>query len=871
MNLKRVIQYFKIRTSHMLFCMIVFITCSICGQVAPKRLLKEEDFNSWSMLRAPSISADGNWISYPIAFIEKADTLVVMNPIKRITYRVAGGSDGSFLPVHSPRWFVFNTESLGVGIMDLNNGSIKWYNSADYYQTLASSSMLVCVENREDKTEHITLINLDKDEQKFIENISDFALSPNGRYLAYSINSDYNSKVLIRDWDKIQYSYSSKSGKHFFHNIIWKPQSDAVSFMDRSTSLNLKTESESIVSWEIETENIEVLNTSETDILKGRKILSNLFYYSDDGNNLIFNVMPDSKEELEKQVTVQEWRGTDPWVYPKIQNDWHWINQWWKTVWSLEKKKALQIGNEQAPEVIIGPSQKYALVYSRVASQPQFTQVTVSDLYIFNIETGDKHLVVKNVNVSQLHIKISAEGRYISFFKDKQWWVHDIQIKTNTCLTQNLNNSFYSKSSAHGSATQPYGNPGWTKGDLEILIYDHHDLWAMTPDGKLKRRLTNGKENGITFRIDNSNIVKPLNNKGVFQSYKYDIKNHAFILSASKNEIPFAYYIIEEDFKLKLLVSSNKKITSFRKADLANSYVFSEESADTPPTLFYLRNPNDVLKKVYQSNPQNSDFLWGKTELVNFINSSGQDLKAILRYPDNFEEGKTYPMVVNIYEKKSQAISDFIIPTYFEDAGFNARIYTASGYFVLEPDITYVLGAPGFSAVDCVTSAVDAVLDKGNVDKNRIGIIGHSFGGYETAFIITQTNIFKAAVAGAAVTDLTSFYFSVNKDFQIPEMWRFEDQQWRMKNSFYYNKDAYNANSPIQQAENINTPLLLWTGENDGIIPATQSIEFYLALRRLRKDVLFLLYTGEDHALLLPKNQKDLSQRIKVWFDSYLK
>ena len=177
----------------------------------------------------------------------------------------------------------------------------------------------------------------------------------------------------------------------------------------------------------------------------------------------------------------------------------------------------------------------------------------------------------------------------------------------------------------------------------------------------------------------------------------------------------------------------------------------------------------------------------------------------------------------------------------------------------------------GESAKKCVLAAVDAVLLKYNVDPNRIGLTGHSFGGFETDYIIAKTDRFAAAVSGAAVTNLVSGYLYYNTNSASPNFWRFENHQQRMGKSLFEDLSSYLRNSPVLQAEGVNTPLLAWTGEEDKQVYYFQSIEYYLALRRLNKEHTLLIYPGESHTIIDKKNQADLTKRIEAWFAKYLK
>lgn len=228
-------------------------------------------------------------------------------------------------------------------------------------------------------------------------------------------------------------------------------------------------------------------------------------------------------------------------------------------------------------------------------------------------------------------------------------------------------------------------------------------------------------------------------------------------------------------------------------------------------------------------------------------------------------------MLVYIYSRQSKYFHEYNNPTLYSTVGFSPTNYTSDGYFVLYPDIAYVLGEPGESALNCVEAAISMVEKMGMVDSNKMGIIGHSFGGFEVDYIITQTNRFAAAVSGAAVTDFTSSYLSINLYSGYSNAWRYETQQYRMGKSLFENQEQYLNNSPVLLASKITTPLLSWSGKEDTSVDWHQNLELHLAMRKLKKTNQFLVYPGQDHTLSNPESQKDLTTRIKKWFDYYLK
>ncbi len=255
--------------------------------------------------------------------------------------------------------------------------------------------------------------------------------------------------------------------------------------------------------------------------------------------------------------------------------------------------------------------------------------------------------------------------------------------------------------------------------------------------------------------------------------------------------------------------------------------------------------------------------------LVDYVTEKGDSLQGALYLPANYEPGKKYPMLVTIYEKRSQLANTFVTPN--ETSTPNRSLYTSRGYAVLDPDIVYKVNDPGMSAVWCVVPAVKAAIATGVVDSANVGLWGHSWGGYQTAFLVTQTNIFKSAIAGAPLTDMVSMYSSIYWNTGGANQAIFESSQGRFKGNVAENTEAYVRNSPVFHAEKVKTPLIILHNDKDGAVDFNQGITYYNTLRQLGKDVILLEYVGENHGLARPINQKDYAGRMREWFDAYLK
>jgi dipeptidyl aminopeptidase/acylaminoacyl peptidase len=272
---------------------------------------------------------------------------------------------------------------------------------------------------------------------------------------------------------------------------------------------------------------------------------------------------------------------------------------------------------------------------------------------------------------------------------------------------------------------------------------------------------------------------------------------------------------------------------------------------------------------VSDANPQKAGLLWGTAELVPFKNADGVPLQAALYKPENFDARKKYPMMVYIYERLTQNVNHFVNPA--PGTSINISYYVSNGYLVLTPDIVYTVGYPGQSALKCVLPAIQAVVNRGIVDENAIGIQGHSWGGYQIAYMVTQTNRFRAVEAGAPVADMISAYDGIRWGTGITRQFQYERTQSRIGGSIWQYPTRFIENSPIFWADRVQTPVLILQNDGDTAVPWYQGIEFFLALRRLGKEVYLFNYNGQPHGLQNRADQKDYAIRMQQYFDHYLK
>jgi dipeptidyl aminopeptidase/acylaminoacyl peptidase len=238
--------------------------------------------------------------------------------------------------------------------------------------------------------------------------------------------------------------------------------------------------------------------------------------------------------------------------------------------------------------------------------------------------------------------------------------------------------------------------------------------------------------------------------------------------------------------------------------------------------------------------------------------------------PPGYEGGKSYPMIVWLYSGSfmSREVYRFGLESSIL-ASLNLQTLASHGYVVLVADAPLKTGTPVLDLMKAVMPAVDRVVDMGIADSGRLGVMGHSYGGYATTSLIEQTWRFRAAIAYAGIYDLISKYgqFYVGRG---GGGWAETEGQGAIGGTPWQFRDRWIENSPIFYLDRVRTPLLLVHGDLDPI-PYQQSEEVFVGLRRLGKEVVYAKYAGEGHVLKSPANVIDFWNRVIAWFDDHLK
>lgn len=475
---------------------------------------------------------------------------------------------------------------------------------------------------------------------------------------------------------------------------------------------------------------------------------------------------------------------------------------------------------------------------------------------------------IRTLNHGQ-SIKFSDFSPYFFYFKNGDWFAYNPLVNNEFNLTSGIIDF---KSRKHIFEEKIYWEPPnniiITSDPSIVLIYDEFDIWKYNLRERVLDRLTKGREEKNVYRIvekcfQRTNISWQLNSENVL-NWNQNIILQYESLDRERQGLKALYPSLE----VVDLICLNADITSVAISDSKLSFI--SQSYNFSPRINLLDLKTNKSEIIYVSNKTDTLVAKIKSEIISW-NRSGKIGQALVKYPINYDEKIVYPAVVNIYEKKTGALHHYQHPKQLKPAGINYRDYIEDGYMVIEPDLTYTIGKPGFSATEHVVEAVEELSSKIPIDIANMGLTGHSFGGYETNFIITQTNKFKAAVAGAGFSDLVQGYLTMKWTEMRPDFWQFEDKQLRMGKGLFDDYEAYLQNSPIYHVKKVETPLLLWSGKDDYHVNWHQSVAMLLALKRLNKEAVLILYPNEAHVLKNQKNKIDMSKRTKQWFDYYLK
>ena len=614
------------------------------------------------------------------------------------------------------------------------------------------------------------------------------------------------------------------------------------------------------------------------------------FWFTPDGQRIMVGIAP---VKPPKDTTIVDfetaqldiWNWDQPYTPPqqKIRLDW------------TNRKTYQAVVNLDRPGVIVPLTTSFydgvrliaggrtGIALSRddapYVRESAWSDLSLQDVAIVSLADGSRRVVAEGLNAGRLDA--SPGGKYLVWFDntDLNWYTYDIASGTKVNLTGACPVKFYDEEDDHPSKSKPaFGQPRWIEGDASLLIQDRYDVWKFASDGSSAVNLTGGTGRASHDRFSmtspeadrrtenerRAGVVKPLGAKDILY---FSVQNE----DSQKNGL--GSLDMAKPGKTLKYFTDTVAFTTVIKAPEAGTVYFQKGNFRHCYDLYRTDDLFASCEKLSAINPQMADYRWGHAELFHWNAYDGTPMKGLVFVPDGVKPGEKLPVMCYFYEKYSNSLYNFWTPAPSRST-VNISFYTSRGYLVFIPDIVYKDGHPGESAYNCICSGAEALCrEYPFADKDRMAIQGQSWGGYQTAYLVTRTDMFAAAGAGAPVSNMTSAYGGIRWESGITRAGQYEHGQSRIGKTLWDEGglDLYIENSPVFHADKVRTPLLIMHNDNDGAVPWYQGIEYFSALRRLGKPCWLLEYNNEAHNLMERRNCKDLSRRLQQFFDHYLK
>lgn len=466
------------------------------------------------------------------------------------------------------------------------------------------------------------------------------------------------------------------------------------------------------------------------------------------------------------------------------------------------------------------------------------------EMHLWNSLSGEDQILEKDGDV----MYFDKEGNFILRYVKANWKLLDTRTMTDKVIGM-------------PSKAVPYFSSSGT-----ILWSSKGELWELNINDLQKKKIMSVDADSIEV----INVVKKSTEAGFHRKYYYLDDSYLLIAAHHDNDLRSTYYMLDQGKKSVIIQESTDRIKHLQSSNDGKNFIWTEENYNKPPVVM-TKTESSASRTVYQYNAQDKGAKTITKKQLYYKGVNNEDLQASLFLPANFDSKKKYPVVLWIYEKQQEFTDKYLVPTFKNRRGFNARLLLESGYMVLIPDINYGNKGAGLSALQCINNALDELEKLEQVDTKKIALMGQSFGGYETNFIATHSNRFAAYISGASPSDIVHMAYSFNYNFKSPDYYRIEGGQFRMGESFESNNQKYFDNNPLYHASKVTAPMLLWTGTEDKNVDREETRTFFSALRKYRKTVIALFYAGEGHTITQYPAQKDYTLRMLDWFEYFLK
>ena len=893
--------------------LFVLLVTSVFSQ--DKKVIDHTVYNDWKTLKGAQISNDGNYISYEIRphrgdgvlciySVESGQTDTISRATRAqfsggssyIAFKITPGFDTlrtcELEEIKRAKW---PKDSLGIYLLgqdslvkypELKSFSVN--NENDWLAAEFKHNKLRVDEDQKKKwwqckrknkevahesDGHVLWLYHPESEKEF-KDMTHFNMSDNGNFVAFTTHQT------IEDIDSIQMHLFSTADESVWSGVTQYTDVQKMVFSEQENKLAFLATSDTskIKQYELYVQGTDGALLATLDSVKvgldNETAISRHYTprFSNDGGILYFGVGDREVEEPKDTLTKKE----------KVNLDlWHYKDQRLQPEQLLDKDDDLKDAHLHAYDVKTGnvvtlendtltvaavsnlkgdylmgmSDEPYAHTYNWVSPRPR-------DYYRVNINTGEAELVL---SAQKFYPTMAPSGKVMAYYCDGEHHLLDLETGGEECMTCDIEGVVWTED-MNGMPMEAYprGGSDWSRDESKVYIQSEFDYWEydltekrLTSFSHDLGRLNNVELNMRTWEDDSvyfesDNVYFSGFDKTTKGTHFYDIRDH------------------EDHFDLVETGYFDAAVMQLQRSKNKERKILRKMTFEQYPELYTFKDDMSALERISETNPQQKEYNWGTVELTKWISYDGIELEGLLYKPENFDSTKSYPLMVYFYELYSDRLHNHYIPKPTASIIY-ATEYASAGYVVFMPDIRYKPGHPAASAYDCIMSGTDHVLDVlPNVDSTRMALQGQSWGGYQTAQLVTMTTRYRAAMAGAPVANMFSAYGGIRWGSGLNRQFQYERTQSRIGYTIWERPDLYIENSPLFHLPNVQTPLMIMHNDGDGAVPWYQGIELFTGLKRLAKPTWLLNYNDDDHNLMRNANRIDLSIRMRQFFDHYL-
>lgn len=869
-------------------CAVLCLGLSRGEAAAQKRAMTFEDFDSWNTISRKEISADGQYVALQLT-PWRGDARVLL-------YDKTGRELAQYAPAAAPVFSNGNNYLLvtlkpslaevealqlkktkkenmpreGLMLRNLKTGSEERISGVNSFKTAPGKGEWLAYQKKGGDT--LFVRSLDGKKSYHYAGAANYLFAPKAEKMAVILKMGKDSAALCLVDLPTGIQSCIAAGEYDFRQLAFDESGNTFAFLQKAK--NDKTRNGYALYVSGSGKIAELAADGKSAGVPQGWILNDAgtVRFSKNGERIFFGTSPVYREKdttvlAENRPDVQVWSWDEPVQYTQQlfekEKD---LNASFAAVYEVESGKITQLGDRQLPDIRLAKAGDAPFVLASTTVPYEIEEMwegrSRADVYLKEMQTGALTGVLRGTIA---RVNLSPDATYLYWYQpqDSSWYTYSIADKKQYRLTTPTTFMAYDDENDVPDYPSSQGLAGWSKNDESVLLYDKYDIWKFHPKGEMPAvNLTqNGKERGITYRY-----------KAIDEEEKFiDLTRLAFLSGFNQVTRGSGIYTVGLNGKEApaTLYAGDFKIADFAKAREADYLIYTKETFSEYPNVYLSDLSFKKPLRLSNANPQQAGIQWGRAQLVKWISLDGKPLEGVLYVPEDFDPAKKYPMIVSFYEKNSASLFSHRIPEPHRST-VDYHFYTSNGYLIFNPDIVYEDGYPGLSAYNCIMPGITALVQQGFVDKDRIAAQGHSWGGYQVAYLATRTNLFACIESGAPVVNMHSAYGGIRWGSGKNRSFQYEHQQSRIGGTLWEKPLQYVENSPLYYMDKVKTPILIMHNDQDGHVPWYQGIEYFVALKRLRKPVWMLNYTGEVHWPQRYANKVDFQKRMFGFFEHYL-